>query len=186
MTALRTGLAAALSAALLAAAVVFAGMPAPLHAQPYEFKQLKLSESQIKGFIASQTDLAQLADRLQKAGDKPDPALQKELEALAQKHGFKTFTELDDVAANISMVMAGLDPETGEYTDPTDAIRKEIEDIKKDDAIPEKDKKQMLAEMEDALKTTPPLQFKENVALVKKYQQDIDKAMQDPEPPKKQ
>ena len=50
--------------------------------------------------------------------------------------------------------------------------------VKKDDKIPEKDKKQMLEEMDTALKTTPPLQYKENVALVKKFQKDIEKALQ--------
>jgi hypothetical protein len=172
------GIFVAMGLAVLAAA-------GPAIAQTFEFKQLKLTEAHIKGFIASQSDLAAISEKLQKAGDKPDPGLQKELEQLAQRHGFKSFSELDDVAANISMVMAGLDPETGEYTDPIEAIRKEMEEIKKDDAIPEKDKKQMITEMEEALKSTPPLQFKDNIALVKKYQQDIDKAMQDPEPTNK-
>jgi hypothetical protein len=44
----------------------------------------------------------------------------------------------------------------------------------------------MIEEMEEALKSTPPLKFKDNIVLVKKYQKDIDKAMQDPEPAKKQ
>jgi hypothetical protein len=97
----------------------------------------------------------------------------------------RTFAELDDVAANISMVMAGLDPETGDYTDPIESIRKEMDEIAKDNSIPDKDKKQMIAEMEEALKSTPPLQFKENITLVKKYHKEIDKAMQDPEVSKK-
>jgi hypothetical protein len=186
MRRMMVGLLTVLSSALLAIGVLVGGPTTPAAAQPFEFKQVKLTEAHIKGFIGSQGDLAAIAEKLQKAGDKPDPGLQKELEQLAQRHGFKSFNELDDVAANISMVMAGLDPETGDYTDPIEAIRKEMEDIRKDDAIPEKDKKQMIAEMEEALKSTPPLQFKENIALVKKYQQEIDKAMQDPEPPKKQ
>lgn len=181
-----SGLLTALAGAVAVLAVGLGVLKHDAVAQPFEFKQLKLTEAHVKGFIASQNDLAVLAEKLQKAGDKPDPALQKELENLAQKHGFKSFAELDDVAANISMVMAGLDPETGDYTDPIEAIRKEMDDIRKDDSIPEKDKKQMVEEMEEALKSTPPLQYKENIVLVKKYQQDIDKAMQDPEPPKKQ
>ena len=36
----------------------------------------------------------------------------------------------------------------------------------------------MLEEMEQALKTTPPLQFKENVVIVKKFQKEIEKALQ--------
>lgn len=167
-----------------AAALVTGGTGAG--AEPFEFKQIQLTETHLKGFLGSQPDLVAMADKLQGLGDKPDPSLQKELEALAKKHGFASFAELDDVAANISMVMAGLDPDTGEYTDPIEAIRKEMDDIRKDDTIPEKDKKQMIEEMEEALKATPPLKFKDNIALVKKYQKEIDKAMQDPEPAKKQ
>ena len=97
---------------------------------------------------------------------------------MAKKNGFTSFVELDDVAANISMVMAGLDPQSGDYMDPIDAIKKEMDEIKKDDKIPEKDRKQMLEEMAEALKTTPPLQYKENITTVKKYQKEIEKALQ--------
>lgn len=143
-----------------------------------DFKQVKLSEDHVKGFITAQKDLSSIQEELQKAGEKPDPKLQAKLEEIAKKNGFATFNEMDDVAANISMVMAGLDPQTGAYTDPVEAIKKEMEDIKKDTAIPEKDKKQMLEELAEAMKTTPPLQYKENVDMVKKYQKDIEKALQ--------
>jgi hypothetical protein len=36
----------------------------------------------------------------------------------------------------------------------------------------------MLTELEEALKTTPVLQHKENIDLVKKFQKDIEKALQ--------
>ena len=85
---------------------------------------------------------------------------------------------MDDVAANISMVIAGIDPKSGDYTDPVEAIKKEIEDIKADKSIPDKDKKQMLEEMQEALESTPPLKFPENIALVKKYRADIEKVLQ--------
>jgi hypothetical protein len=147
-------------------------------AQAPDFKQVKLDNKLIEGFIAAQKDLAAMAAKLQAAGDKPDPKLQAELEGVAKKNGFASFGELDDVAANISMVMAGLDPQTGDYIDPIDAIKKEMDEITKDDKIPEKDKKQMLDEMAEALKSTPPLQYKDNIATVKKYQKDIEKALQ--------
>jgi hypothetical protein len=147
-------------------------------AQAQDFKQMKLTERHVQGFIASQRELTALADRLQEAGEKPDPQLQAELETLAKKHGFESFSELDDVAANISVVMAGLDPQTGDYSDPLDAIRQEMEDIKADASIPDNDKKQMLEEMTAALSTTPPLQYKENVEVVKRHRDAIEKALQ--------
>jgi hypothetical protein len=150
----------------------------PAAAQDSEFKQVALTEKNVQGFIAAQKDLGEISGKLQSSGDKPDPKLQAELEAIAKKHGFASFEELDDIAANISMVMAGIDPETGAFTDPVDAIKKEMEEIKGDKSIPDKDKKQMLDEMEDALKMTPPLKYPANVELVKKYRAEIDKALQ--------
>ena len=166
--------------AIAAAAVFIGGLATPSLSQTTsnDFKQVQLAEKSVQGFIAAQKDLAAMASQLQAAGEKPDPKLQAELEGVATKNGFANFAELDDVAANISMVMAGLDPQSGDYVDPIEAIKKEMDEIKKDDKIPEKDKKQMLEEMDQALKTTPPLQYKENVVIVKKFQKEIEKALQ--------
>lgn len=150
--------------------------PTATHAQ--DIKQMKLTDKQVEGFIASQKDLAAIAGKLQSAGDKPDAKLQAELEDIAKKHGFASFTELDDVAANISIVMAGLDPQTNAFIDPLEALKKELEDVKGDASIPDADKKQLVAELEDAIKTTPPLEHKENIDVVKKHRDAIEKAMQ--------
>jgi hypothetical protein len=166
-----------LTAALLLGAVLCTSQ-GMAQSQAPEFKQIKLTDKQIQGFISAQKELTAIAAKLQQAGDKPDPKLQAELDDIAKKNGFGNFADLDDVAANISMVMAGIDPQSGTYTDPVEAIKTEMEEIKKDASIPEKDKKQMIEEMTEALKTTPPLQYKENIELVKKHQKDIEKALQ--------
>lgn len=142
-----------------------------------DVKQVKLTEEKVKSFIKAQEDLATMASKIQSAGDKPDPALQAELEGIAKKHGFASFAELDDVAANISMVMAGLDTKTGTFTDPVDALQKELEDVKKDDSIPEADKKQLVDELTEAIKTTPPVEFKENVEIVKAHRDEIENSL---------
>ncbi len=85
----------------------------------------------------------------------PTPALQTELDGIAKKHGFASFSELDDVAANISIVMAGLDAQTGEFTDPVDALKKELADVTADASIPERTRKQLIKELTEAIKTTP-------------------------------
>ena len=72
-------------------------------------KQIKLTEEQVTKFISAQPDLGEISGKLQEAGENPDAALQGELDGIAKKHGFASFSELDDVAANISIVMAGLD-----------------------------------------------------------------------------
>ena len=133
---------------------------------------------QVTNFIKAQGDLASMASKIQAAGEKPDPALQAELEGIAKKHGFTDFAELDDVAANISIVMAGLDTQTGNFTDPVEALQKELEDVKKDESIPEADKKQLVDELTEAIKTTPPLQNKENIDVVKTHRAEIEKALQ--------
>jgi outer membrane murein-binding lipoprotein Lpp len=160
-------------AGLLLGAVIVAG-----GAGAQEIKQIKLTEPQVAGFVASQKDLAAIASKIQAAGEKPDAALQAELEAIAKKHGFTTFAELDDVAANISIVMAGLDPQTGVFTDPIEALKKELDDVKADASIPDADKKQLVSELEEAIKTTPTLQNKENVDIVKAHRAEIEKSLQ--------
>jgi hypothetical protein len=142
-------------------------------------QQVKLSDQMIEGFIASQKDMAKVAEKLQGTPtDKPDPKIQAELEGVAKKHGFKDFAEYDDVAANISMIMASIDPQTGSFTDPVDAIKKEIEEVKVDKSIKEADRKTMLEELAEALKVTQPIKFQDNIALVKKFREKIDAVLQ--------
>jgi hypothetical protein len=140
-------------------------------------KQMKLTEKQIQSFISAQKQLAPLSSKLDAAGDKPDPALQSELEKIAKNNGFSTLDELGDVGANISIVLAGLDPKTGKFTEPPDLIKKDIEEIKQNKEMSQKDRDEALSEMQQALKTAAPLQFKENVALVKKYQKELDQVL---------
>lgn len=142
------------------------------------FKQLKLTEKMVQGFIAAQTDLVELAKKAPPpANDKPDPKIQAELDAIAKKHGFANFAEFDDVAFNISFVMTGIEPQTGAFTDQVTLIQKEIDEVKADKTVPDDQKKQMLDDLAEALKNTPALQFPENVEIVKKYRADIAKVL---------
>jgi hypothetical protein len=139
-----------------------------------QFKQIKLTDKQVRDFISAQKQLAPLASKLESAADKPNPALQKQIEEIAKSNGFSTLDEFDDVAANISLVLAGLDPQSGQFTEPPDQIKKDIEELKQDTQLSQKEKDQALAEMQEALKRTAPVQFKENVVVVKKYQKELD------------
>lgn len=172
-------LAALAMSALTGAAVSLVSAPVAVLAAEEQFKQVQLDEKMIQGFISAQKDMADLA---QKSGaqqsEKPDPKVQADLEAIAKKYGFQSFVDFDDVAFNISMVMGGLDPQSGQFTDPIAAIKKEIDEVTADTTIPEKDKKQMLDELAEALKNTPPLKFPANVELVKKFRADIEKVLQ--------
>ena len=141
-------------------------------------KQIKLTEAQVKSFVSAQPDLATVAPKLQQAGDTIESGLQTELDNIAKKHGFATFAELDDVAANISIVMAGLDSKSGDFTEPVEALKKELADVTADASIPEADKKDLIKELSEAISTTPRLEHLENVELVKAHRAEIEKALQ--------
>jgi hypothetical protein len=160
--------------------VALAGMGA--HAQEPQDKpvnQIKLTDTQVKNYIAAQPDLSTVAPKMLKLkeGDSFPPALQAELEGIAKKHGFASFAELDDVAANVSIIMAGLDAKTGVFTDAVDALKKERADVTADAAIAEPDKKRLIEELGEGIKATPPLLYKENIELVKAHRAEIEKAL---------
>ena len=140
-------------------------------------KQIKLTEKQVLGFIAAQKDMSPILEKIQGDADPLPPKIQAELEATAKKHGFKDFNEYDDVVANITMVMSGIDPATKAFTDPVIAIKKEIAAVTADKSIPAKEKKLMLEELDEALKAATPIEFPGNVDLVKKYYDKIDASL---------
>jgi hypothetical protein len=163
------------AAMIAAAAFAFAVSPAAAQGNQPELKQIKLTEKQVQGFVAAQADLNAITSKIK--GDKPDPKLVAELEAAAKKHGFASLQELDDVAANVGLVMSGFDPKTREFSQPPEALKKEIAAVNADKAIPANEKKQILDELNMALKFTKPVQFPENVELIKKYYDKIEGAM---------
>jgi hypothetical protein len=151
----------ALFSALLALALFDPGA-----ATGQEGKQIKLTEKHIQSFMGAYNDMMKLYES---ATDKPGPNVEAQAEAIAKKNGFASLAEYDDVSFSLSMIMSGIDPQTKKFTEPPEQIKKEIAALKADKTIPEAEKKQDLAELEAALKTAKPIQFKENIALVLKY-----------------
>jgi hypothetical protein len=145
---------------------------------PPAVKQIKLTEKHIESFIAAQKDMGPILEKIQGSASDQLPAdVQSALETAAKKHGFKDFADYDEVVGNITMIMAGIDPKTKTFTEPAVAIKKEIADVTADKSIPEADKKQILEELNEALKTALPIQFPGNIELVKKYYDKIDAAL---------
>lgn len=142
------------------------------------FNQLQLTDKHIQGFIAAQPDITQFIERNPaQEGTAPTDKQQAELDSIAKKHGFADYTEYDDVAYNISVILSGIDPDSGKYTDPIELIKKEIAEINADTQISPAEKKQMLDELNDALKNTPPVKFPDNIALVSKHREALEKAL---------
>jgi hypothetical protein len=54
-----------------------------------QLKQMKLTDNQVQGFISAQKELAPLSSKLEGAGDKPDPALQSQLDQIARRTAFR-------------------------------------------------------------------------------------------------
>ncbi|MBV9348413.1 MAG: hypothetical protein JO245_10600 [Pseudolabrys sp.] len=130
--------------------------------------QIKLSEAQVKSYIASAKDVQALAEKSQGTAEN-DPKIVAEFDAISRKHGFKDSGDYALVASNIAMIMAGLDPQTKAFSEPRVVIQREINEITNDKSIPAADKKQILAELNAALKTAEPIKNRENIELVKKY-----------------
>jgi hypothetical protein len=167
----RRGFLGALFSALLAFALLGPGA-----ATAQEGKQIKLTEKHIQSFMAAYKDMAKLYDG---ANPEPDPKMEAQAEALVKKNGFASLDEYDDVSFNISMIMPGIDPQTKKFTEPPEQIKKEIAALKADKSISAAEKKEDLAQLEAALKTAKPIQFKENIALVLKYFDQLTPIMRD-------
>ena len=167
------GFLGALFSALLALAVFGPGA-----ATAQEVKQIKLTDKHIQGFMAAYEDIAKVYDGAE--SDKPeDPKVEAQAAAVAKKHGFASLAQYDDVSMNITMIMSGIDPQTKKFTEPPEQIKKEIAALKADKSVPEADKKEDLAQLEAALKNAKPVRFKENIALVLKYFDQLAPFMQE-------
>jgi hypothetical protein len=128
----------------------------------------------VTSFIAAQKDFAPLASKLVEGGESPDAALTKELEDIAKKHGFASFAEFEDVGANITVVLDGLDRASGTFTDPIEKMKKELEDIKADDSIPAEDKKLAVDDLTQEIAASQPLKHAGNIDVVKKHVAEIE------------
>jgi hypothetical protein len=149
-----------LFSALLALALFDTGAAAA-----QEVKQIKLTEKHIQGFMAAYDHIA----KLYYGANKPDPKVEAHAAAVAKKNGFAGLAQYDDVSMNIMMIMSGIDPQTKKFTDAPELIKDAIAALKADKSVPEAEKREGLAQLEAALKNAKPVQFKENIALVLKY-----------------
>jgi len=152
----------------------------PSVAAAQEVKQIKLTEKHLQGLIAVSEDMAKLSDGANQ--DKLDAELEAQAETLVKRNGFANLAEFDDASTNISMIMSGIDQQTKKFTEPPEQIKQQIAAIKADKSVPEAQKREDLAQLEAALKDTKPIQFKENIALVLKYFDELTELMQEQGP----
>jgi hypothetical protein len=163
------------AACLVLAIATWALSEGPTAAQA-PLRQVDLTEKLVQGFIAAQKPMTDATEKMQ--GDASDPKLQAALEAIAKKQGFKDLAEYDEVAATVSMVMAGIDPETKKFTQADEAIRQQIKDLEADKTLPADEQKQAIEELTEALKQTQPIRNPANIELVKKYYDKIEAVLE--------
>lgn len=153
--------------------------PAPA---PPEARQMALTDKQIESVLAAQKDFDALDSQqpADKPGAKGAPNMAGKLDDVAKKHGFSNYADFAIVQNNIELVMSGFDPKTKTYIGPEAVIKQEIAEIQADKKMPAAEKKEALADLNQALKTPPPaVEFKANIELVAKYYDKLSAMMQD-------
>jgi hypothetical protein len=138
-------------------------------ASPEErFKQGALTDKQIDAFLAAQKDVEAIVAKAPEE-DQPDPKVMEQLGAVAKKYGFANYAEYDDVAANISLVMSGIDPDTKKYVGAEAVIKKEIASVEGDKSLRPDDKQVQIEQLRAELKSPPePVEIPANIELVTK------------------
>ena len=175
--------AAALSIACLAASMAIVSgdsalaqnkqqMMAPAQAAPPQdtaVKQIALTEKQVQGVLAAGPEMDAITEKLPENA-KPDPKINAQLEGVAKKNGFASYDEYNSVLDNISLVMAGFDSVGKKYVGTEAVIKAQIAEVQADKKMSAKDKKEALADLNEALKApAQPIANKGNIDLVTKY-----------------
>src|SRR4030095_9344281 len=128
----------------------------PPRAEAPALKQIALTEKQIEGVLAAQKDVDAITDKIPDNA-KPDPKIDAQLDAVAKKNGFASYDEYNTVIDNISLVLGGFDPTTKNITVAEAVLKSQLAEVQADKKMPGKDKKAVLADLNEALKSPPPV-----------------------------
>ena len=150
---------------------------APPPVQEAPIKQIALTDKQVEGVLSAAKEMDPITEKLPDSG-KPDPKIIAQLDGVAKKNGFASYDEYNDVVDNISIVLAGFDPATKKYVGPETVIKAQIAQVQADKKMPAKDKKEVLADLQEALKSPgPAIEHKGNIDLVAKYYDKLAEAL---------
>ncbi|UFZ03278.1 hypothetical protein LQG66_29200 [Bradyrhizobium ontarionense] len=143
--------------------------PGPTISQPPQLKQIALTDKQIENVLASQKDMDAITDKLPENAP-PDQKVVTQLDGVAKKYGFASYDDFNVVVDNISLVMSGIDSKTKKYVGSEAVIKQQIDQVQADSKMKADDKKQVLNDLNAALKAKPPeVENKGNIDLVVKY-----------------
>src|SRR5258707_2455085 len=149
----------------------------PPAAEAPAVKQMALTEKQIQGVLAASKDVDAITDKIPDNA-KPDPKVDAQLDAVAKKNGFASYDEYNSVVDNISLVLGGFDPATKKFVGTETVIKTQIAQVQADKKMSAKDKKEALADLNEALKApAPAIENKGNIDVVGKYYDKLAAAM---------
>jgi hypothetical protein len=141
----------------------------PPAAEAPALKQIALTEKQIEGVLTASKDVDAITDKIPDNA-KPDPKIDAQLDAVAKKNGFASYDEYNTVVDNISLVLGGFDPATKKFVGAEAVLKAQLAEVQADKKMSAKDKKEALADLNEALKSPPPaIENKGNIDLVAKY-----------------
>ena len=148
----------------------------PAQDQAPPIKQIALTDKQVDGAIAAAKEMDPITAKLPENAQ-PDPKVIAQLEGIAKKNGFASYDEYNSVVDNISLVLGGFDPQSKKYVGPEAVLKAQIAQVQADKQMSAKDKKDALADLNEALKSPPPaVENKGNIDIVTK---SYDKLMEE-------
>ena len=154
-----------------------AAPPPPQQEAP--LKQIALTEAQVLGVLSAAKDMDPITEKIDENA-KPDPKITAQLDGIAKKNGFASYDDYNLVVDNITLVLGGFDSTTKKYVGDEAVIKAQIAEVQADKKMPAKDKKEVLADLNDALKSPQPvIANKGNIDLVAKYYDKLAEALSD-------
>ena len=142
--------------------------PPPQAQQEPQIKQIALTDKQVDSALAASKEMDPITAKIPENA-KPDPKITAQLEGIAKKNGFAGMDDFNNVVDNISLVLGGFDPQIKKYVGPEAVLKAQIAQVQADKKMSAKDKKEALADLNEALKSPPPaVENKGNIDLVAK------------------
>jgi len=152
-----------------------AAPPPQQQAEP-PLKQMALTEAHIQNVLTATKEMDPITEKMD--DEKPDPKAVAQLEAISKKNGFASYADYNVVVDNINLVLGGFDTNTKKYVGAEAVLRAQIAEVQADKKMSPKDKKEALADLNDALKSPgPAVENKGNIDLVTKYYDKLVEAL---------
>jgi hypothetical protein len=155
-----------------------AGQQAP--AEEPEFVQRPLTDDLIQKFIDAQDGIGDIsADAPQGDSNTPDPKVQARLDAAVRKFGFKSYDDYQDVGNTIDFLFEAFDPATKTFVGHEAMIKRQIAELQAEKTVLEAERHAQIAELEDTLKSLPPVKYPDDIPKVAKFYDKLAKVFDD-------